>query len=108
MSAARNRRSSSRCSASHTPASCQSRRRRQQVMPDPHPISSGSISHWMPVRRTNRIPLSAARSATRGLPPFGFGPAAGRRGSTIDQSASETRGDAIPPHESAPQPVQGF
>ena len=29
----------------HTPAACQSRRRRQQVMPDPQPISCGSNSH---------------------------------------------------------------
>ena len=43
--AARNRRSNSPPSPSQTPASCQSRRRRQQVMPDLHPISSGSISH---------------------------------------------------------------
>lgn len=107
-SAARSRRSSSRCSASHTPASCQSRKRRQHVMLEPHPISSGSISHWMPVRSTNRISVSAARSATRGLPPCGRGRATGSRGSMIDQRASETRGDAMPPHESDRQAVQGF
>ena len=107
-SAARNRRSISRCSPSQTPDSCQSRRRRQQVMPDPHPISSGSISHWMPVRSTNSIPVSAARSGTRGLPPRGRGLEAGSSGSTIDHRASETRGEAMPPHESVRQPVQGF
>ena len=107
-SAARSRRSSSRCSPSQTPTSCQSRRRRQQVMPDPHPISSGSISHWMPVRSTNRIPVSAARSDTRGLPPRGRGGTTGNNGSMIDHRASETRGDAIPPHESAPGQYKGF
>lgn len=43
-------------SRSQTPASCQSRRRRQQVMPQPQPISCGSISHGMPLLSTNRIP----------------------------------------------------
>ena len=47
------RRSSSvRCSASQTPACCQSRRRRQQVTPEPQPISWGSSSQGMPARRT--------------------------------------------------------
>ena len=107
-SAARSRRSNSRCSASQTPNSCQSRRRRQHVMPDPHPISSGSISHWMPVRSTNRIPVKAARSDTRGLPPRGRGGAGGNSGSMIDHRTSETRGDAMPLHESAAQAIQGF
>lgn len=107
-SAARRRRSNSRCNPSQTPASCQSRRRRQQVTPDPHPISSGSISHWIPVRSTNRIPVSAARSGTRGLPPRGRGGTTGSNGSMIDHRASETRGDAIPPHESTERTVQGF
>ena len=34
-----------RCSFSHTPASCHSFKRRQQVTPLPQPISCGSISH---------------------------------------------------------------
>ena len=106
--AARSRRSNSRCNPSQTPASCQSRRRRQQVMPDRHPISSGSISHWIPVRSTNRIPVSAARSDTRGLPPRGRGGTTGSSGSMIDHRASETRGDVIPPHESAAPNVQGL
>jgi len=44
-----------------TPASCQSRRRRQQVMPLPQPISWGRSSHWMPVLRTNKMPVNTAR-----------------------------------------------
>ena len=88
-SAARRRRSSSQYSASHTPASRQSRKPRQHVMPEPHPILSGSISHWMPVRSTNRIPVSATRSGTRSLPPRGRSREAGSRGSMIDQRASE-------------------
>ena len=53
------RTSSARCSRSQTPASCQSRSRRQQVMPEPQPISWGSIAQGMPVRSTKRMPASA-------------------------------------------------
>ena len=107
-SASRSRRSSSRCRRSHTPARCQSRNCRQQVTPEPQAISGGSISHGMPVRGTNRMPVSAARSGTRGRPPFGLAGAAGSSGSMICQSSSETRGVGIPPHESTPIRVQGF
>jgi hypothetical protein len=51
------------------PASCQSRNRRQQVMPEPQPSSCGSISQGMPLRSTKRIPVKQARSGQRGLPP---------------------------------------
>lgn len=40
-----------------TPASCQSPNRRQQVTPEPHPISWGNSSHGMPERGTKRIPV---------------------------------------------------
>jgi len=53
---------------SQTPAFCQSRRRRQQVMPEPQPISWGRSSHAIPVLRTKRMPLRTARS------PIGFRP----------------------------------
>ena len=49
---------------SQTPAFCQSRRRRQQVMPEPQPISCGKSSHAIPVLSTKRIPVRAARSGT--------------------------------------------
>lgn len=52
------------CILSQTPASCQSRSRRQQVMPLPQPISLGKSSQPIPVLSTNRIPVSAARSGT--------------------------------------------
>ncbi len=87
---------SSWCSRAQTPVFCQSRKRRQQVMPDPQPISCGSISQGMPVRSTNKMPLSAARSSTGGRPPFGFGRGGGNSGATADQRSSETRGFAIP------------
>jgi hypothetical protein len=38
------------------------------VLPDPHPISFGSICHGIPLRSTKRMPVSAARSGTRGRP----------------------------------------
>jgi hypothetical protein len=56
------------CILSQTPAFCQSRNRRQQVMPLPQPISCGKYSQPMPVLSTNRIPVKAARSET-GLRP---------------------------------------
>jgi hypothetical protein len=39
------------------------RRRRQQLMPQAQLISCGYICHGLPLSRTNRMPLSAARSA---------------------------------------------
>jgi len=73
---------------SQTPASCQSRRRRQQVMPLPQPISRGSISQGMPVRSTKRMPVKAARSGTRGRPPLGFGFSGGNSGASRFHSLS--------------------
>ena len=55
-----------------TPAVCQSRKRRQHVMPLPQPISRGRYSQGVPVLRTNRIPVKQARSGTRGRPPLGL------------------------------------
>jgi hypothetical protein len=98
--APRRRRSSSSCNLSQTPASCQSRSRRQQVTPEPQPSSGGKSSHAMPVRSTNRIPLSAARSEMRGRPPRGFGAGAGRSFSIIGQRPSGIRTEGIPLYES--------
>jgi hypothetical protein len=50
---------------SHTPATCQSRRRRQHVIPAPHPSSCGSICQGMPLRRTKTMPVRHTRSETR-------------------------------------------
>jgi len=99
--ALRRRRSNSCCNRSQTPASCQSRSRRQQVTPEPQPSSGGKSSHAMPVRSTNRIPLSAARSQMRGLPPRGFGAGGGRSFSMIGQRPSGIRTEGIPSYESA-------
>lgn len=86
---------SSRCRAAQTPAACQSRRRRQQLMPQPQPISWGNISQGMPERSTKRMPVSAARLGTAGRPPLGRGRGCGRSGAASAHSASGTRGLAM-------------
>ena len=84
------------CSRSQTPAACQSRNRRQQVIPLPQPISAGSVSQGMPVCRTNKTPAKTARLETRGLPPFGFLGSGGSRGSILCHSSSLTNCFAMP------------
>jgi hypothetical protein len=64
----RNSASKTACSRRQTPARCHRTSRRQQVLPEPHPISLGSICHGSPLRNTNRMPVNAARSGTRGRP----------------------------------------
>ena len=78
------------CNFSHTPAFCQSRGLRQQVMPEPQPISGGSIFHCMPVLSTKTMPLNASRLGTLGRPPFGLAGSTGNSGATISQSSSGT------------------
>lgn len=80
---------------SHTPSACQSRSRRQQVMPEPQPISCGKYSHGQPVRSTNRIPVKAWRSGTGGRPPLGLGFFAGNNRSIRDHNSSVSSGLAI-------------
>lgn len=82
--------SNSRCSRFHTPAACQSRNLRQQVIPLPKPSSCGSSSHGMPVRSTNRMPLSASSSSNRGLPPLGEGFTWGSNGLIFFHNAALT------------------
>jgi hypothetical protein len=87
-----------RCKRFHTPARCQSRKRRQQVIPLPQPNSCGSISHGMPDCKTKTMPVKAARSAVwRGRPPFGFRGSGGRSGAMISHSASLINGVLMPP-----------
>lgn len=77
-----------------TPASCHSWSRRQQVMPQPQPISMGSSSHGVPVFKTKRMPTKQLRSGTRGRPPFGDGLCLGSSGSTSAHNSSGTNGFA--------------
>lgn len=87
---------SSLCSFFQTPASCQSLSLRQQVMPQPQPISCGSISHCKPDLSTNTIPVSAVRSGIRGRPPLGLGGSAGKSGSITFHNSSDINRFAIP------------
>jgi hypothetical protein len=66
----RNSFSSTRWSRFQTPARCHRTNRRQQVVPDPQPISRGSMFQGSPVRSTNRIPVSTARSGIGARPAY--------------------------------------
>jgi len=80
--------SNSMCSWCHTPASCHWRSRRQQVMPLPKPSSCGRSSQGIPVRSTNRMPLRAISSLTRGRPPLADATNTGSSGSIRLNSAA--------------------
>lgn len=85
---------STSCKRCHTPVSCQSLSRRQQVTPEPQPISWGSISQGMPLLSTNKMPLNASRWPT-GLRPAYWRlrfSCAGSNGSISFHKASSTRG----------------
>ena len=89
--------SNTSCNCCQTPASCQSRNRRQHVMPLPHPISWGRSSQPLPVFKTKMMPVSARRLSIGWRPGYrkrrGFG--SGNSGSTIAHSSSSTSGFAI-------------
>jgi hypothetical protein len=102
-SASPRRSKSTWCRRSQTPASCHSRKRRQQVTPEPQPISWGNISQGMPLFSTKMMPLRAARSSTRGLPPSGLGGSGGSSGSITSHSSSVTNSLAI--SSTYPHPV---
>jgi len=87
--------SSAKCIRSQTPARFQSRRRRQHVIPDPHPSSCGSICQGMPLRRTKTMPVRHARSETRGRPPCGRRGRIGKKGSTRSHKRSGSNAAAI-------------
>ncbi len=87
--AAFNRRSSSWCSRSHTPAACQAASLRCAVAGE-QPISAGKCRHVIPVNNTNTIALKHTRSSTRGRPPRGSGGCSGSNSSTASHSSSRT------------------
>lgn len=91
-SASPNSSNSTRHTLFHTPASCQSRKRRQQVMPLPQRISWGRYSQGQPVRSTNKMPVSAARAGTGGRPPFGLRFGGGNSGSIRAHNSSVSSG----------------
>jgi hypothetical protein len=80
-----------------TPARCQARRDRQQVIPEPQPRSWGSISQGIPLFNTNKMPVSTWRGA-KGLRPGqrtrrGLG--GGNKGSISAHNASSSNGLAM-------------
>jgi hypothetical protein len=76
-----------------TPRRCQYRMRRQQVTPEPQPISWGSISQGIPLRSTKTMPVRHARSSTGGRPRLpGLALCGGSRGQMASHSSPETRG----------------
>ncbi len=87
--------SKSVCNDSHTPAPCHAFKRRQQLMPDPHPISCGKYSHGNPVLRINKIPVNVARLSKRGLPPLGLAGSGGKRGEINNHNSSSKSGFAM-------------
>jgi hypothetical protein len=75
--------SSAAWSRFQTPARCQRTSRRQHVLPQPHPISCGSMFQGMPLRSTNKMPVTTARSG------IGLRPACWRfRGRRLGSSGS--------------------
>src|SRR4051794_25736471 len=64
-------------------------------MPQPQFISQGRSSQGMPVLRTNRMPVRAARSVTGGWPPLGLGVHLGSKGSMTSHSSSGSKGLAM-------------
>jgi hypothetical protein len=91
-SASPSRSSSSWWSLRHTPRWFHSRNLRQQVTPEPQPISGGSMDQGMPLRRTKMMPRKASRLETGGRPPFGLGRGSGSKGRMISHNSSETNG----------------
>lgn len=85
------------CNRCHTPAACQSRSRRQQVIPLPQPISWGRSSQPIPVFSTNTIPVSARRLSIGFRPGYrnrrGLG--AGKSGAMSDHNLLSMSGFAI-------------
>lgn len=76
---------------SQIPAACQSRSRRQHVIPLPQFISCDKYSHGVPVLRINRMPVKQSRSETRGRPPFGLGFSGGSCGLIRSHNSSSSK-----------------
>ena len=89
---------SARCRRLHTPARCQSRRRRQHVMPLPQPSSWGSISQGMPLFKTKMMPVRRrGRRWSVAVHPWAWVALGGKSGATISHSVSLINGVLMPP-----------
>jgi hypothetical protein len=78
-------------SPAQTPAACQSRTRRQHVVPLLQLRTLGDSRGGHPVRKTKLMPASAAGSGTRGPPPLGLTASMGSSGSMASRTSSGTR-----------------
>jgi hypothetical protein len=107
VSAAPQRSKSAGCRRSHTPACGHARRRRQQVTPRPQPSSWGNSSQGGPLLSTQMMPVTAARSGTRGRPPLGLGGAGGNSGASVSHTGSLPNGLLIRPGHAA-RAMPGF
>jgi len=67
----------------------------EQVMPEPQLISWGSISQGMPLLSTKMMPVRAARSSIRGLPPLDLRGNSGKSGSIPPHTSSVTSNLAL-------------
>lgn len=94
-SARRSSASRAACRRGQTPASVQSRSRRQAVTPEQPTVSAGTSRHATPVRSTYMTPASAARSGTRSRPGWR------RRRSGAGGSSGATRSHKSPGTRSA-------
>ena len=86
---------------SQNPSRCQSRNRRQQLIPEPQPSAFGSSRQGVPLRSTKIMPARQARSVRRGRPPCGLGGRLGRRDSIKFHNTSETH----QPYEGPPTAI---
>ena len=94
---------------SHTPSPIHLCNRRQHVIPLPHPISRGRCSQGTPVFRTNRMPVSTARSGILGLPVPCRGSISASTGSMRSHSPDGKMSLAIPLYSASAKFVQeGF
>lgn len=85
------------CNFCQTPARSHPFNRRQQVMPDSHPISCGRSSHGMPVLSTNKMPVNAFRLSSGFRPGFFVRRSlTGMSGSISSHNVSSTSGVVIP------------
>jgi hypothetical protein len=86
------------CNRFHTPARCHRTSRRQQVIPEPQPISRGNMRQGMPLRSTKRIPVRTARSGIGARPAYRRFRARrfGKSGSIRFHRASSSKGCGMP------------
>jgi len=95
------------CRRFQTPARCHRASRRQQVLPEPQPISGGSMFQGIPLRSTKRIPVKTARSGIGVRPAYCrfLARRLGSRGSIRVHRSSSMSAWAIPDRLALGQPT---